>query len=263
MIPQAAKDKLKELNLTYAPVAVKFCFNKPAGYDYYDMTGTPMCKMIKLAQDMGKAFYVEVAQEGCMAKFDLGAADMESFSMSGNVGFLHGIYRQQGGNACMYYGLDFLRRGTVNYMIFAPATEADFDPDLMIFVAPVDEADYIMRASHFVTGDFYESKSTPVLGCHWLFNYPYTSGKINNVITGMHMGMKRQKCYPAGLYIISIPFQQLQNFYVGLAEMEHDILALTVDDDPEAKAIVDNYYEVMGKMHSSDFATNPSDRLRG
>ena len=209
MIPQSAKDNMKALELEYCPVAVKYCFNKPEGYEYFDMSGKPICTMTKYVQDTGKTFYVETAQEGCMAKFDLGAVEIEPFSQSGNVGFFHGIYRQQAGNARMYYDLEFLKKGTVNYILFGPATEVDFDPDLVLFVAPTAKADIIMRASHFVTGDFYESRSTPVLGCHWLYNYPYTSGKVNFVITGMHMGMKRAGCYPAGLHGISIPFQQL------------------------------------------------------
>ena len=136
----------------------------------------------------------------------------------------------------------------------------DFDPDLIVFVAPTDKADIIMRATSYCTGDFYEFKSTNVLGCHWLYNYPYMTGKVNMMITGMHFGMKRAKLYPMGLHVIVVPYQKLQNFFVGLEEMEWELIPCK--EDEESKAIVAKGYEKFTAAHDIDFLVDPNERVR-
>lgn len=195
-----------------------------------------------------------------MGKHVMGVEPIEPFAQSGAVGFQHGIFRQQACNARLYYEIDFFKENTANFIIFGPATEVDFDPDLIVFVAPTEKADIIMRASSFASGDLYESKSSNVLGCHWLFNYPYMSGKTNFMITGMHFGMKRAKLYPAGLHIIVVPYQKLQNLFCGLEEMEWELLP-TKDDDL-SKAIVAKGYEKFDRAHDKEFLVNPNERVR-
>ncbi len=253
------KELLAKLDLEYCPVAVKFCFNRPAGYQLKDVQ-KPLCACIKDVQETGETYYIEAANEVCMGKHVLGAVPIEPFAESGAVGFHHGVFSQQACNARLYYEIEFFKENTVNFVLFGPAIEVDFDPDLLIFVAPTDKADIIMRASSFLTGDPYESKSTNVLGCHWLFNYPYMTGKINFVITGMHFGMKRIGAYPQGLHIISIPYQKMPAFTLGLQQMEWDIPALS--DDPKDKEMVAKYYEKFDKAHDKDFLVDPSDRGR-
>ena len=259
MLSQETRDLITKLDLPYCPVAVKFCFNRPEGYRLKDPE-RPLCGCIKDVQETGETYYIEAAEEGCMGKHVLGAVPIEPFAESGAVGFHHGIFNQQACNARLYYDIQFFKEGTVNFVLFGPAAEVDFDPDLLIFVAPTDKADIIMRATSFMTGDPYESKSTNVLGCHWLFNYPYMTGKVNFVITGMHFGMKRQGYYPPGLHIISIPFHKIPAFAAGLAQMEWSLPALS--DDPADKALVARYYEKFDKAHDKDFPVDPKDRVR-
>lgn len=259
MIRQEAKEAMRRLDLEYVPVAVKFCHNRPEGYDELP-TDIPLCHHLKKVQDAGSTYYIDAAQEGCMGKHVLGVKPIEPFAESGAVGFQHGIFRQQACNARLYYEIEFFKEGTVNFVLFGPATEVDFDPDLIVFVAPTDKADVIMRAASYATGDLYESKATNVLGCHWLFNYPYRSGKVNFMITGMHFGMKRAKLYPTGLHIIAIPYQKMPSFFVGLEEMEWELLPCK--EDEESKAIVAKGYEKFEKAHDKEFPVDPSERVR-
>ena len=259
MIKQSSKDAMKRLELEYCPVAVKFCFNKPEGYEELDVS-IPLCHHIKNVQTTQQTYYIEAAKEGCVGKFMLGALPFDSCAQAGTLGFHHGIFKQTGCNANIYYNIETFKQGTVNYVLFGPATEVDFDPDIIFFVANVEKADIIMRATSYCTGDLYEQKATNVIGCHWLFNYPYMSGKVNHVITGMHFGMKRAKLYPAGLQIIAIPFQKLQNFFTGLEEMEWVLPIFS--DDPEKLEVVEYYYKKIGGAHDPEMAIDPNVRVR-
>ena len=86
------------------------------------------------------------------------------------------------------------------------------------------------------------------------------TGKVNFVITGMHFGMKRAKLYPAGMHIISVPYQKFPDFFEGLTEMEWDLPALSEED--EVQAMVHRYYDKFDKAHDKEFLVDPSDRGR-
>ncbi len=259
MIKQSSKDAMRRLGLEYCPVAVKFCFNRPAGYNELE-TSIPLCHHLKNVQTSGQTYYIDAKKEGCIGKFMLGTEPFDACAQAGTLGFHHGIFRQQSCNAHIYYQIEPFKEGTVHFVLFGPAIEATFDPDIIFFVAPVEKADIIMRASAYATGDLYEQRATNIIGCHWLFNYPYMSGKVNHVITGMHFGMKRAKLYPAGLQIIAIPFQKLQNFFVGLEEMEWTLPIFS--DDEEMKAVVEYYYKAIGDAHDPHMPIDPNRRVR-
>lgn len=259
MLKESSKQAMRDLDLEYAPVAVKFCYNRPEGYEELETT-IPVCHHYRNVQDTGKTYYIDVAKEGCMGKHVMGAVPIESFAESGAIGFQHGVFKQQACNAHLYYDVEFFKPGVVNFMLFGPATEVDFDPDLIIFVAPTDKADIIMRANSYTDGALYESKSTNVLSCHWALAYPYMSGKVNSMITGMHFGMKRAKLYPAGLHIIVVPFQRFPAFFEGLEDMEWEIFSLR--EDEESQATVKKAYQVFDAAHDKEYEIDPSKRVR-
>ena len=63
----------------------------------------------------------------------------------------------------------------------------------------------------------------------------------------MHHGMKRRKVYPAGLFLLSIPYTKLPEVITSLGEMEWDLPALS--DDPEKQAAVE---EKLRALHKED-----------
>jgi hypothetical protein len=61
---------------------------------------------------------------------------------------------------------------------------------------------------------------TFVMGCSWIFAYPYVTGQVNYVVSGMGSGIKANKVFPPGRQIISIPFNRLPAITQNLQEME-------------------------------------------
>ena len=58
--------------------------------------------------------------------------------------------------------------GAINYVVFAPVSTCDFDPDLIILFADIPQADIVMRATSFISGDFWnrnQLRLSAVAGC--------------------------------------------------------------------------------------------------
>lgn len=222
---QKARDLFKKLELPYPAVALKFCYSQPENVDRVDET-LSFCQFIKKAQDTGKMFYTTKDDDNCFGKMVLGMIQKPGFEASGQVGCDFGVFRTPAPNARLYSLITTLVPGACNYVIFCPVEICDFLPDLVICVAQTAQADIIMRATSYISGDLWESKSTNVLSCAWTYSYPYVSGKVNFCITGMHHGMKRRKIYPMGLHIIAIPYQKLDEVIMALDEMDWVLKAM-------------------------------------
>ena len=132
-----------------------------------------------------------------------------------------------------YQKLPRLLRNTVNYVEFCPAVQCDFDPDLLLFVADFPQSDIIMRATSYISGDLWESKSSPVLSCAWMYAYPLISNKVNHITTGFYHGLKRRKAYPAGLRMISIPYGKFPEFFTALEEMDWTLISFREDEESQ------------------------------
>jgi uncharacterized protein (DUF169 family) len=107
----------------------------------------------------------------------------------------------------------------VNYLVFSRLEELSYEPDLLILTAKPSQAEIVLRAMTYSTGELWQPKATPVLGCSWLYVYPYETGNVNYVMTGMHFGMKAREVFPEGLVIISIPYNWIPVITQNLKEM--------------------------------------------
>jgi uncharacterized protein (DUF169 family) len=195
---------LKKLNLQRPPVGVKFLLNKPEGVEPLAKKLT-FCEMFVEAQK-GKAFYAAKEHHDCVGTFPLGMMDINPIFGSGQAGPKLEIFEEARTNRRIYDVLPRLQKDTVNYTLFAPLEEINFDPDVLLIMGTPSQAEIILRASYYTTGKLLTSKMTPVLGCAWLYVYPYVSGEINYIVTGLGFGMKAYHVCPEGLIIISIPF---------------------------------------------------------
>ncbi len=230
MLSQTFKDKLAELGCEYQPIALKFCFSRPEGVKRTDKT-LSFCQFLKLAQDSGEKFYIQKEDDDCFGKVVLGMVPKDPFAASGQVGADFGFFRSPAPNARLHNTMPTLVGGSVNYVVFCPAVSCDFEPDLLIFVANTAQADIIMRATSYISGDLWESKTSCAVSCAWTYVYPYLSGKVNFCVTGMHHGMKRRKVYPEGLHIIAIPYQKLSEFSEALTEMDWQLISFREDEE--------------------------------
>ena len=233
MLREKEKALLAKLELPYPCVAIKFRFEQPA-VPRYEGEKLAYCQYVKYAQDTGRHFYITADDDACYGRMALGMIDKPPVTASGQAGYDFGCYKSPVGCQQLYQKLPILEPHTINYVEFCPAADCDFDPDLLFFVADLPQADIIMRATSYISGDLWETKCSSVLSCAWMYSYPYVSGKVNSCITGMHHGMKRRKTYPAGRHIIAIPYQKINEVVQALEEMPWELIAMK--EDPESKA---------------------------
>ena len=202
-----------------SPVGVKFLFDKPEGIERIDKS-LPLCEMIKEAQQRGTPFYLDKKNENCFGKAVLGMEDVPSFAESGQVGLKLEIYQDARANARLYQYITKLEKGTVNYVAFSTLNELAFEPDLLILMTTPSQAEVVLRAMSYSTGEPWEPKAMGVLGCAWLFTYPYMSGKVNYTITGLAFGMKAKEIFPEGWMLITIPYHWIPIITQNLKEMK-------------------------------------------
>lgn len=227
------KKTLMALPCKYVPVAVKFYAVKPENFGLkYKHTDKRMslCQFVSYAQKTHSSFYIDKTNEDCMGRTVLGMVQDPPLGASGQAGFDFGVFRNQDANSRLYYNIPIAIRDTINYVIFSPIDQCEFNPDVVVFVGDSDMADIVMRATSYISGDLWESKSSSVLSCAWTYMYTWLSGKVNHCQTGMHHGMGRRKVYPKGLHIVSVPYQKLDEVCLALRQMDWQLISFRPND---------------------------------
>ena len=208
-----------KLKFEKPPVGVKFLYFKPKRTQQLDKK-LPACEMIKEAQQRGTPFYFTKENEDCFGKVPLGMEEMPSWGEGGELGSGLGIYQEPRANTRIYQYLPKFSKGTVNYVALSSLDKLTFEPDLLILTATPSQAEIVLRAMSYSTGQIWESKTMGVLACAWLYVYPYQSGKINYTVTGMSMGLKAHEVFPEGWILISIPWDWMPIITQNLREMK-------------------------------------------
>ena len=234
MFDEQAKRTFSNLELQYPAIGVKFCRNRPEGFQQAEGVDV-FCSFLKKAQDENRAFFTTVENDKCMGKVVLGMTDLETNHGSGQVGYEIGAFRTAAANARLYHEAPTLKRGVCNFVVFCPVHLCEFNPDLVICIAPTEKAQLILRATSYISGDLWESKCSYVMSCAWTYVYPYLSGKVNHLFSGMHLGLQLSQSYPNGLHIITIPYQKLDEVVIALNEMKQAPLGLLVDAESRVK----------------------------
>ena len=216
----------KKFNFEHPPVGVKYLFHKPEGIQQIDKT-MAFCEMIKEAQRRGTPFYFTKEDEDCFGKVVLGMEEAPPILESGALGIKLEIFQEPRANARLYQSLPRLAKGTVNYVALSKLDGLTFEPDLLVLVASPSQAEIVLRAMTYSTGEILETKSTSVLACSWLYAYPYQSGKVNFVFTGLGFGMKVHKVFPEGRILLSIPYQWIPIITQNLQEMKWELPSFT------------------------------------
>jgi uncharacterized protein (DUF169 family) len=120
---------------------------------------------------------------------------------------------------------------TVDYVAFAPLHALSFEPDLLIVLGNPDQSEVLLRAYSYSSGKVWMSRCTPVIGCAWTYMYPYITGDMNFVVTGLSLGMRAGKLYPQGLQLITIPSDLFPTFLRNLSNMPSVLPLLQPDAD--------------------------------
>jgi uncharacterized protein (DUF169 family) len=209
----------KKFNFEHPIVGVKYLFEKPEGIQKLDKS-LALCEMIKEAWQRESPFYITVENENCVGKLVVGWEDIPPFAESGQLGAEFEIFEEPRANSMLYYKAAKIAKGTVNYIVFSPLDKISFEPDLLFFTCDPGQAEILLRASSYSTGDIWTTKSSLVLNCSWLFAYPYISGNLNFIITGLGFGSKAKQVFTPGLIIIVVPFQLIPTVTNNLKKMK-------------------------------------------
>jgi len=266
-ISDEAKKVLMALKSDYCPVAVKFLAVKPDNFGLnYKHTDKKMslCQFVSHAQKTREAFYIDKSNEDCMGRMVLGMVEEPPIGASGQAGVDFGCYRAHGANSRIYYNITKMFPGTVNYVVFAPIDQCEFNPDVVVFTVPNDTAGIIMRATSYISGDFWESKSSCVISCAWTYVYPWLTGKVNHFVTGHHHGMARRKTYPAGLEIIAVPYQKLDELVLALRQMDWKLISFRPDDasQNELRRRMRNWNNLAKQIDASGSFALPENKVK-
>ncbi len=216
-----------KLELERPPVGIKYEFFKPEGVDKLNRSAA-LCEMVKLAQQSKKPFYIARDNEDCAGKCALGMMEGPAWGEAGEIGERMDIFQDNRANRHCTTHYKTFKPGTVNFAVYANLEQLSFEPDLLVFVGKIDQAEIVLRAMTYSTGEMYESKSTPVFQCSWLYTYPVLTQRINYVVTGFSFGMRARNVYPAGVAIVSVPWNWIPTIAENMKEMKFVLPAWTL-----------------------------------
>jgi uncharacterized protein (DUF169 family) len=203
------------------PIGVKYLFFKPDQMSSIQPgKSLSLCEILVEAQNSAYPFYFDRQYgEACVGKILLGMQEMEPFAESGQIGESLQIFQEARANYAFYQHVPRFDKNVVNYVAFSSIDKLKFEPDLLIITADHSQAEIIMRSMTYSTGELYNSRTTPVMGCSWIFIYPFQSGKVNFIIPDMIHGMKGRELFPPNSVILSIPYPWIATMTKNLKEM--------------------------------------------
>ncbi|MFC1902151.1 DUF169 domain-containing protein [Chloroflexota bacterium] len=220
-----------QFNFEQPPVGIKFLFSKPEGMEQLDKKNLNLCDVLREAHQSGKSFYID-KENICCGEKSLGMREQTSpFRKSGEMGVKLDIFQEARANRRIYDYQPAFEPGIINDVVFSPLDKITFEPDLLILMATVSQAEIVLRAMSYSTGEIWSSKTTIFGTCAWLFVYPYQSGKVNYTVTGMGFGMKAKQVFPEGWILISIPYDWIPTITQNLKEMKWVLPAYTAGRD--------------------------------
>jgi len=212
------KAALRSLNLDLPPVGVKF-LSKPPG-DLPRLEGSlRLCEMLRRAQD-GHTFYAAPENHACGGGLYILGKPLPHAFTTGEYAAAIQVYDDFKTGRRIYDSLPRLTgESSVDYIAFSPLDAITYRPDLLLMVCDADQTEVLLRAYSYSSGKPWMSRCTGVIGCAWTYMYPYITGDLNFVVTGLSMGMKIGKLYPQGLQLVTIPSDLFPMFIDNLKNM--------------------------------------------
>ena len=228
---------LKNIGFELPPVGVKFSFFRPDNIPPLDKEAKlSLCEMLKTAQTENRSFYFSKEHtETCVGKTLLGMEDMASFAESGQIGPRLGMFDEARCNMHFYQFVPKLDKGITNYVLFSPADKLTFEPDVLVISANPEQAEIVMRAMTYSTGEMYKSLCTPVMGCAWLLIYPYRKAEVNFIVPALVHGLHGRQLYPADTLLIGIPYRWIPAILTNLEHMKLQLDGHKSKDDYHAE----------------------------
>jgi len=209
---------LDKFEFDVQPVGVKFLAKRPENMERLN-ENMAFCEMLKRAQE-GNAFYADQKNHTCEAgPYVLGQADAPEPYVSGEFGAGLRIFEGPRSASRLYQYIPRIGKDVANYVAFSPLSKLPFEPDVLIILAKTSQTEILLRAMSYRTGEMWSSKCSAVIGCAWIYVYPYLTGELNYTMTGLGHGMKRRKLFPEGHQLVSIPYNLLPSMLQTLQDM--------------------------------------------
>lgn len=216
----------QKFNFENPPVGVKFLSGRSEGISQLDKS-LALCEMIKEAQQRGTPFYITKDNEDCAGAMMLGMVEPAPHPGGGELGVKYGIFEEARANERLIENSPKIAPGVVNCVAFSTIDKLTFEPDLLFLVTTTSQAEIVLRALSYSTGETWSSNVTTVGACAWTFVYPYQSGRVNYVATGLTFGLKARRTYPEGWMIVIIPYHWIPTITKNLEKMEWVLPAYT------------------------------------
>lgn len=212
---------LNEIGFDLPPIGVKFNFFRPEHISPLEKDARlSLCEMLKTAQAENRSFYFSKEHnETCIGKVLLGMEDFVPFAESGQIGERLGVFEEARCNRNLYQFVPRHDKGTVNYVLFSPVEQLTFEPDVLIISATPEQAEIVMRAMTYSTGEMYKSVCTPVMGCAWLLIHTYKTGEVNYIVPAIVHGLHGRQLYPSDTLLIGIPYRWIPTILSNLRRM--------------------------------------------
>ena len=221
------------------PVGVKFLPRPPEGIDRIEEK-LAFCEMLKKAQE-GRVYFADAASHACDAgMYVLGQTEAPAPYISGEFGAGLKIFEEPRSASRLYHYIPRIRPGVVNCVALSPLNKLSFTPDVLVFQAKTNQTEILLRAMSYRTGQMWSSKYSAAIGCAWILVYPYLTGELNYVITGLGHGMRRRKLFPEGYQMVSIPFDLLPSLLQNLQDMPWTLPAFQPDGNEYVQQLVNN-----------------------
>jgi uncharacterized protein (DUF169 family) len=246
VLSEKAKELFAKFRFDYPPVAFKYHEHMPENVPRHEKK-MALCQFVREAQFVKERFYIDAQNDTCFGKVMLGMLYRPPEEIAGEISYEFEMFKSPMIGRQFYKSLPILESGKVNYVEFSRLEKCNFDPDLVIFFCDNKQSDIVLRATSYLSGDFWESISSPVTSCAWIFSYPLISGKVNYISTTLSNDLKRRQSYPIGLKMIAIPHQKLREVITALDTMPWTPIAFREDSESvkEFKRRAE-YWEQMG-----------------
>ena len=212
---------LEKVGFELPPIGVKFSFFRPDDITPLEKEAKlSLCEMLKTAQSENRSFYFSKENdETCVGKVLLGMETFPPFADSGQIGPRLGVFDEARCNQHFYQFVPKLDMGIVNYVLFSPISLMTYEPDVLVISAKPEQAEIVMRAMTYSTGEMYKSSCTPVMGCSWLLIHPYKTAEVNFVVPALVHGLHGRQLYAPDTLLISIPYRWMPTILNNMDRM--------------------------------------------
>ena len=243
---------LEKIGFDLPPVGVKFSFFRPEDIPPLEEGAKlSLCEILKTSQAENRSFYFSKENaETCVGKVLLGMESFAAFAESGQIGPRLGVFDEARCNQHFYQFVPRFDMGIVNYVLFSPVGLMTFEPDVLVVSANPGQAEIVMRAMTYSTGEMYKSSCTPVMGCSWMLIYPYKTGEVNFIVPALIHGLHGRQLYPPDTLLISIPYRWIPTILNNL-----DCMPLHLEGHKNKAAYYAEFGEILSDL--AERAENP------